>query len=319
MIETPEVIRLVNNSKLFRGVPHEKLEPMFARAKRITLKQGEQLLTPGHINENIYILISGRMSVQVSLSSAEKPLAMLTPGECIGEMSVLVDGLVSAYVIAVTACELYAIDYASFWSLLDGSNEAARNMLNILVYRIRLGNEVIADSLLHKDDTPDNDIIDKLTGLYNYHGMQIKFNRLLHRCKIDKRPIGFMIFEIDEQEDAGVVQNRLQYDQTLRVITQTILNFLRPDDHSARLVGKKFAVMLAGADKKNAFETAERLRLAIEKTSIVMPDGRPLDTVTISVGVCEALPEDTYGTLIGRADIALGQAKESGCNRAVSI
>jgi hypothetical protein len=40
-----------------------------------------------------------------------------------------------------------AIGNSSFWGLIKGSNDAALNMLNILVQRIRTGNEVMADSL----------------------------------------------------------------------------------------------------------------------------------------------------------------------------
>lgn len=319
VIESPEILRLIENSKLFRGVPHEVLEPLFSKAKRITLDQGEQLLTPGKINENVYVLLSGRLSVQVSLSTSDKPIAMLAPGECVGEMSVLVDGLVSAYVIAVARCELYAIDYSSFWALIDGSNEAARNMLNILVYRIRIGNEVMADSLLHHDEFPDSDIIDKLTGLYNYHGMHRKFERLLQRCVTGKQPLCFMMLEVDDLEiDAGIVSG-LQVDQSLRVIAQTILTFLRPNDASARLIGKKFAVLLADVTLPDAVTTAERLRTAISQTSIVLPDGNTLPPVTISAGVSEALSDDTYGTLIARAEMLLDESIVAGRNRVTTF
>lgn len=313
MIESPEILRLIENSKLFRGVPPDILEPLFRKAKRLVLKQGDRLLSPGKINESVYILISGRLSVQVTQSTSEKPIAILNPGECVGEMSVLVDGLVSAYVIAVSNCELFAIDYSSFWALIDGSNEAARNMLNILVYRIRLGNEVMADSLLHQDDFLDNATIDKLTGLYNYHGMRRIFDRLLQRCVVGKQHLCLIVLEVDVMGEVG--EDSPQSNQSLRAIAQTILTFLRPDDHSARLIGNKFAVLLANMALPDAVATAERLRMVIGQAPIVMPDGRTLPPVTISAGVGEALPDDTYGTLMSRTDMALEQAISAGRNR----
>lgn len=314
MINSPETFRLIETATLFRGVPREMLEPLIRKAKQVTLKQGEKLLSPDKINENVYIVISGRLSVQATPSSLDRPIAMLAPGECVGEMSVLVDGLVSAYVIAATSCELFSIDYESFWSLIEGSNEAARNMLNILVNRVRLGNRIMADSLLHHDSFLDNDIIDNLTGLYNYHGIHRKFDRLLHRCVMDKQSLCIIVLEADVIEQAVGVAGDLHIDQPLRTIAQTLLTFLRPDDHAARLVGKKFAVLLVNTSLADAFATTERLRAILGEAPIILPSGNMLPPVTISAGVSEALPVDRLGALIARADIALEQAIAGGRN-----
>lgn len=317
MTNSPEIFRLIETATLFRGVPREKLEPLFREAKLVTLARGEKLLSPNRINENVYIVISGRLSVQTTPSSSDKPIAMLTPGECVGEMSVLVDGLVSTYVIATTNCELLVIDYASFWSLIDNSNEAARNMFNILVHRLRLGNRIMAESPLYHENFPGEDIIDNLTGLYNYHGIHRKFDRLLLRCAVGKQPLCFIVLDVDEVGKSMDSVGDSHVDQSLRTIAQALLKFLRPDDHAARLVGGRFAVLLANTPLADAFATAERLRATISDTPILLPDGSTLPPVTISAGVSEALPDDTLGTLIARADIALEQAIAAGRNRVV--
>lgn len=311
MIDSPEILRLIETASLFRGIPHTLLDPLVSRAELVTLKPGDKLLSPGVINEHVYIIISGRLSVQITPSNLDDPIAMLTPGECVGEMSVLVDSLVSAYVIASTDCKLLALDYNSFWSLIEGSNEAARNMLNILVQRIRLGNEIMADSLLHHDSFPDSDIIDKLTGLFNFHGMHQKFDRLLHRCTVDKQPLCIIVLEINDSEKNADSVRGLRDDQSLRTIAQTMLSFLRPDDHAARLIGRKFAVLLINSSLADASATAERLQTAISKTPIIMPDGNVLPSFGISLAINEALPGDSWNTLLGRADITLGQSKAS--------
>lgn len=315
MIDSPEILRLIEAAPLFRGIPAELLDPVFSKAERRTLKPGDKLLSPGTINEHVYILVSGRLSVQATLSNLDEPLAMITPGECVGEMSVLVDSLVSAYVIATTDCDLISIDYAAFWSLIDGSNEAARNMLNILVQRIRLGNEIMADGLLHHDSFPDNDVIDNLTGLYNHHGMHRKFERLLPRCVVGAQSLCLILLEVDEMEHRGDNLDELHGVQSLRTVAQTMLSFLRPDDHAARLLGKRFAVLLASSPLADSYATAERLRTAISKTPIVLPNGNTLAPRTISAGTCQALPDDTWNTLLARADMALEHAKDAGRNR----
>lgn len=311
MIDSPEILRLIETASLFRGIPHTVLDPLINRAELVTLKPGDKLLSPEIINEHVYIIISGRLSVQITPSNLDDSIAMLTPGECVGEMSVLVDSLVSAYVIATTDCQLLSLDYNTFWSLIEGSNEAARNMLNILVHRIRLGNEIMADSLLHHDNFPDSEIIDKLTGLFNFHGMHHKFDRLLHRCAVDKKPLCIILLEINDPEKDTDSARGLRDDQSLRTIAQTMLSFLRPDDHAARLIGNKFAVLLVNSSLTDANATAERLRTAISKTSIIMPDGSVLPPFGISIAVNEALPNDNWNTLLGRTDITLEQSTTS--------
>lgn len=316
VIDVPEIRRLIESAALFRGIPRELLDPVFKKAELVTLKPGEKLLSPGTINEHVYILISGRLSVQVTPSNLDEPIAMITPGECVGEMSVLVDSLVSAYVIATSPSQLLAIDYASFWSLIDGSNEAARNMLNILVQRIRLGNELVADSLLHHEQFPDNDVIDRLTGLYNFHGIHRKFDRLQQRAVVGKQPLALIALEVDDFERTAHSEDEFgSGEPTLRTIAQTMLRFLRPDDHAARLMGKKFAVLLTSLSLADACATAERLRAAIGQQAIVLPNGNVLPPFTVSAGVSLSKADDIWNTLLARADMALEQAITAGRNR----
>ena len=154
MIDAQTMIKLLDNTALFRGIPHSILAPLFKQSMQISLQKGEQLLSPGVLNEHVYIIISGQLSVHLTPSSLDEPIAILNPGDCVGEMSVLVDRKVSAYVTANTDSQLLAISYSSFWGLIKGSNDAALNMLNILVQRIRAGNEVMADALLRDEISP---------------------------------------------------------------------------------------------------------------------------------------------------------------------
>lgn len=302
MINSPEIIRQIEAAPLLRDIPRELLAPVLLKSRLVTLQAGEKLLSPGKINEQVYIVLAGRLSVQTTPSLSDQPIAVLAPGDCVGEMSVLVDGMVSAYVIAATACELFSIDYAQFWALIDGSSKAARNMLNILVHRIRLGNEVMADNLLHRDSFTGKEYFDNLTGLYNHHGMHDKFDRLFRRSRTGNQPLCLIVLQVDEPENTG--ENNLEElagNQSLRTIAQTMLTFLRPDDHAARLIGKKFAVLLTNTLLADACATAERLRTAIGRVPIVMANGVTLAPISVSAGASEALPEDSWNTLLDRA------------------
>lgn len=316
VIDALTILKLLDETPLFLGIPHKILAPIFRDSMQISLSKGELLLSPGVINEHVYIIISGQLSVHLSLSNLEETLAILNAGECVGEMSILVDSKVSAYVIAKTDCQLLAIGYSAFWSLIKGSNESARNMLNILVQRIRLGNEVIADSLLYQDKAPEKaTIIDNHTGLYNQHGMQDEFDRMLQLCLASKQPLSLIILKVDEASNMLASGRPLSDELAIHPISQTILTCLRPGDRAAHLSGNKFALLLANLPLTDACATAEKLRATICQIPIRLPDGGSLPPVTISAGVCKANDDDTWNTLRIKTNQALDRAIDAGRNR----
>lgn len=91
-------------------------------------------------------------------------------------------------------------------------------------------------------------------------------------------------------------------------------------DIAARYGGEEFCLVMPGADLKRGFEMGERLRKAVESTSIPNPNGGPDFQVTLSIGVSEFWTSDRNNKdLIERADKALYEAKHSGKNRTVSF
>lgn len=151
MIDAKIVLGLLDNTPLFRGIPHSILAPLIKQSMQMTLMQEEQLLSPGMLNEDVYVLISGQLSVHLTPSSVHEPVATLNAGDCVGEMSVLVDRKVSAYVTAAAESQLLVIGYSAFWKLIKESNDAAQNVLHILVHRVRAGNALMTDALLRNE------------------------------------------------------------------------------------------------------------------------------------------------------------------------
>ena len=151
--EKRETLELLDQSVVFRGVSRHLLSSLISQSIRINLKEGELLLAPGRQNEHVYIILSGKLNVHLTPDGDAQLIAILNPCDCVGEMSVLLNSDVSAYVTAGADSQLLAIGYSAFWNLLKSSNEAALNMLNILVKRVRAGNEAIAHAQM-KDSGP---------------------------------------------------------------------------------------------------------------------------------------------------------------------
>lgn len=93
---------------------------------------------------------------------------------------------------------------------------------------------------------------------------------------------------------------------------------IRPTDLIARYGGEEFVVLLPGALLENARGVAERVRSAVASTSIAYLDGRPLGSVTVSVGAAQMQEGDEAMQLLEAADRPLFRAKQAGRNRVES-
>lgn len=313
MITSPEILKVLGIAPLFRGVPRELLARNLNQHVRV-LSAGEILLAPGQANSMVYIILSGRLSVQAEISSAE-PLAMFGEGECVGEASILEDAPAREYVIAATGCKLLAIDHDVLWALIDSSGAAARNMLGILARRIRVADRVMPENLERHQGFSGAPIIDELTGLYNRRWMHEKFERHLQRSLAGKVPACLLMLEMDRFEEFNARYGQLGSDQALRDIAFAVLSCLRPDDQACRYLGEQFAIFMPGTSMPNARIAAERLRAAIGGTMVALPSGDALPPVNISLGISQVHPErDDLTGLFARAGEALRLAREGGGN-----
>ena len=88
---------------------------------------------------------------------------------------------------------------------------------------------------------------------------------------------------------------------------------LRPEDRAARLGGEEFCLVFQGLTPAAASAVAERIRGALEATAPLSPAFGP---PTVSAGVAIAFGgDDSFDTLLRRADTALYEAKQDGRNR----
>ena len=106
-------------------------------------------------------------------------------------------------------------------------------------------------------------------------------------------------------------------DFVLKNVANVISREVREYDIASRYGGEEFCILLPDTNIEEAEFVAQRLRAAVEKTDIDVPDLGVLN-VTISVGVSKF--EKTYENpeiLHQKADIALYEAKRAGRNRVV--
>jgi len=123
---------------LFAGLGEAQLDQLAAGSVRRAFPKGRTIVAEGEPSQSLYILLSGRAKVQRSdAEGKEVILAVLGPGECFGEMSLIDEAPRSASVITIESCDFMAINKDSFKATLAQNHDIAMKIMRGLVKRLR--------------------------------------------------------------------------------------------------------------------------------------------------------------------------------------
>jgi diguanylate cyclase (GGDEF)-like protein len=157
---------------------------------------------------------------------------------------------------------------------------------------------------------------DVLTNLPNRRAFLAVAERLVERCRRDRKPFSVAVFDLDHFKHVNDTHGHRIGDRTLQVFADVAREALRPGDIISRIGGEEFAAIFPGTDLQSACKGAERVRTGFLEAALVV-DGREL-AATVSAGVAVAGHEEPLAELMERADAALYQAKLSGRDRVES-
>ena len=121
-----------------------------------------------------------------------------------------------------------------------------------------------------------------------------------------------LMLDLDHFKTFNDEFGHLAGDQVLRITGHLLRAALRPADMAARYGGEEFVLLLPGTDISGASEVATRLLDAFRGFAW------PQRTVTVSIGMAQAVAGDAAEDLIRRADSSLYDAKRGGRDRAVA-
>ena len=134
----------------------------------------------------------------------------------------------------------------------------------------------------------------------------------------NRLPISLLFMDIDFFKNYNDTYGHQRGDECLRAIAKELKNSLnRARDFVARYGGEEFVCILPNTQKEGAINKAEELRAKIEALGLEHKSSKIADVVTISIGVCTVIPDETmhYEEIIKKADNALYLSKERGRNR----
>ncbi len=304
---------LLEGLELFHGVRPDDVQDLLQKCERRDIETGELLLSPGHENEHVFIVLSGRLNVHVGSPEAPK-LVTLDVGACAGEMSIIEDRDPSAYVIAAESTHLLVIHKDVLWSMVNASHEFSKNLLIVLSERVRSDNQFIAESIGDWRQSELNASTDALTGLGNRHAMEATFPREIKRCTNNDCPVSLTMIDIDRFKTFNDQFGHVAGDRALSAVAHVLKTQFRTKDLIARYGGDEFAVLLPEVSEKEALVIAERVRTAVSGKTSDGSDSLIRVPVEVSIGVAELETGGTYESLLKSADAALYRAKDTGRN-----
>ena len=311
--DKPPDKRELENLLLLRGVELESVLGLLEDCPVQELNRGKVLIRKGEPNHFLYLLLSGRLRIHLKLTL--EPIAILEPGEVVGELSILDGQPTTAHVVAAEDCRLLVIDEKTMWSLVDTCPAFSRNLVLVLVRRLRHGDSLILTSQEMQREYQRYAVLDALTGFYNHRWLDGTLPRQMERCKKDGLALSLLLVRLDGFKLYKDNNGSLAADRALYTVAWTLRKSMRPGEMIARYGEDEFIVVLPNTVVSTSEPLGERLRQAVAEIQIYSRNQSPLPSVSISVGVVPMTSEDTLETFLGAADTALKGAQRRGGNR----
>ncbi len=155
---------------------------------------------------------------------------------------------------------------------------------------------------------------DTLTDAYNRRALIEFADKEWSRSVRHDYPLSILSVDIDHFKNFNDQHGHQTGDVALVQVSKAAQAALRSDDFWCRYGGEEFIALLPNTTKEQAMAVAERLRQAVENTTISSPHGSL--SVSVSIGVAErSSNHSSLSEVLAISDAALYRAKTAGRNR----
>jgi len=150
---------------------------------------------------------------------------------------------------------------------------------------------------------------DELTGLLNRHAGQARAEAAVSIASA-RHPFSVVIADVDGFKQVNDRHGHQVGDRVLAAVARQLQAATRSSDSAVRWGGDEFVLLLPGARADPAAWLAERARMLVAESHD--PDA---GAISMSFGVAQWAPGESFDSLLERADAALYTAKANGGDR----
>jgi CRP/FNR family transcriptional regulator/CRP/FNR family cyclic AMP-dependent transcriptional regulator len=148
---------------IFARIDPAELEPLASRLRPRAYQKGEVIFHQDDPGDRLHFVAEGMVKISiVSTDGRENDIALLSRGDCFGEMSVLDGGRRSATAVAVEPTQTMTSSREDFISFLNEHVQVAIDIISLMARRLRNMDEMIGDMVFL--DVPTR-VAKKLTDL----------------------------------------------------------------------------------------------------------------------------------------------------------
>ena len=161
-------------------------------------------------------------------------------------------------------------------------------------------------------------LTDALTGVRNLRYFNVRLDEEQAVCERDGTDLSLLMVDLDHFKLVNDRYGHPEGDRLLRAVGLAISSVIRAGETAARVGGEEFALLLPGADGREALAAAERVRASVAAVQLHPSHGGTIH-VTVSVGCASSADLGTWdaASLYWAADEAMYAAKAQGRDQAV--
>jgi diguanylate cyclase (GGDEF)-like protein len=154
--------------------------------------------------------------------------------------------------------------------------------------------------------------LDSLTHIYNRRHFIETSKIQIERCKRLQQPLCMVMFDLDHFKDINDHYGHAIGDLVLILFSNEVQLQIRNYDILGRIGGEEFAACMPDLPLESADRAIKRIVQLISELPTL--EGKKSVPLTVSAGVTELKPDDSFESLLKRADDAMYQAKDAGRN-----
>src|SRR5262249_27309027 len=138
------VVTTLRTVSLFAELPREVLARLVSEFDELEVAPGQTVFSQGDPGDALYVIASGAVEVRGERDGRSVRVAVLGPGDCLGEMALVTGDPRSATVVTLAPSHLLRLDQERFRALSERHPGFLRELARVLCRRVARTSEDVA-------------------------------------------------------------------------------------------------------------------------------------------------------------------------------